>query len=308
VWGGGDLVAEARYVLPKLPRCQSPDRRQNFLVARTGSSNLVTTEGNGRLSNTLPNILFVLGPDREGDPDARGCSRALLVACWLAPSATGHVILAYTRSTPDAKREKRGGPPRSLRRRPITSSSSTNGRSSVRARRCRIRSASAVGAWPESLARSTGAICATPYGWGLPCRSPAVLRRQRERRSRSRPPVPTPRPSAGRCESVVPGAHSIAPADAAHWREREFERQPHAQGRTPGSRPGASSRGRPKFYRRLTRIANRFLRCSGRAQGRYYNVWPLGRWLTSLPRLSPSSIWRDVSMLHARHGRGTTLP
>ena len=89
-----DLVAEARHVLrQKFLDADVGLTGANFLVAETGSSILVTNEGNADLSNTLPRMHIVLASIEKVIPTLEDLATLLRV---LARSATGQESSAYT--------------------------------------------------------------------------------------------------------------------------------------------------------------------------------------------------------------------
>ena len=93
VRAGATLLTEARGVLRE--RFLAADvgiTGANFLVAETGTSIIVTNEGNGDLTQILPKVAYRHRLDREDRADAGGCGQILRV---LARSATGqeHVRL-----------------------------------------------------------------------------------------------------------------------------------------------------------------------------------------------------------------------
>ena len=73
----------------------------NFLVAETGSSMLVTNEGNADLSNTLPRMHIVLASIEKVIPTLEDAAVLLRV---LARSATGQEASAYTTLNTGPKR------------------------------------------------------------------------------------------------------------------------------------------------------------------------------------------------------------
>ena len=88
------LVNEARTVLRE--KFQTADvgiTGANFLVAETGSSVIVTNEGNGDLTNTLPNVHIVTAGIEKVVPTLEDMSTILRV---LARSATGQEASIYT--------------------------------------------------------------------------------------------------------------------------------------------------------------------------------------------------------------------
>lgn len=88
------LVGEARAVLRE--KFQSADigiTGANFLVAETGSSVIVTNEGNGDLASTLPRVHVVTAGIEKVVPTLEDMSTILRL---LARSATGQETTAYT--------------------------------------------------------------------------------------------------------------------------------------------------------------------------------------------------------------------
>jgi hypothetical protein len=92
----------------------------NFLIAETGSTVIVTNEGNGDLTQTLPKAHIVLASLEKVVPTLEDASTILRV---LARSATGQEMSVYTtfstgpRRTGDARRARRV-PCRAARQRP----------------------------------------------------------------------------------------------------------------------------------------------------------------------------------------------
>lgn len=89
-----DLVAEARRVMrEKFHQAQVGITGANFLVAETGSAVIVTNEGNGDLSATLPRVHIVTAGIEKVVPDLNSVA---LLTRLLARSATGQETTAYT--------------------------------------------------------------------------------------------------------------------------------------------------------------------------------------------------------------------
>lgn len=88
------LVAEARAVLrEKFLAADVGITGANFLVAETGSSIIVTNEGNGDLSQTLPRVHIVIATIDKVVPTL---AEAMTLLRVLARSATGQDMTAYT--------------------------------------------------------------------------------------------------------------------------------------------------------------------------------------------------------------------
>ena len=73
----------------------------NFLIAETGSSVIVTNEGNGDLTQTLPRVHIVLASIEKMVPTLEDCTSLLRV---LARSATGQDFSVYTTFSTGARR------------------------------------------------------------------------------------------------------------------------------------------------------------------------------------------------------------
>src|SRR5690606_39572903 len=88
------LVGEARQVLrQKFLSADVGITGANFLVAETGTSIIVTNEGNGDLTQTLPRVHIVLASIEKMVPTCEDVSSILRL---LARSATGQEISTYT--------------------------------------------------------------------------------------------------------------------------------------------------------------------------------------------------------------------
>lgn len=96
------LVAEARAVLrQKFINADVGMTGANFLIAETGSNVIVTNEGNGDLSSTLPRVQIVTAAIDKVVPTLEDASMLLRL---LGRSATGQEITAYTTFTTGPKR------------------------------------------------------------------------------------------------------------------------------------------------------------------------------------------------------------
>jgi L-lactate dehydrogenase complex protein LldF len=258
-----DLVAEARQVLrQKFLDADVGLNGANFLVAETGSSMLVTNEGNADLSNTLPKMQIVLASIEKMIPTLEDAAVLLRV---LARSATGQESSAYTTLNTGPKRDGDLDGPSQYHVVILD-----NGRSSVLGTkmqdmlRC-IRCGACMNHCPVY-----GAIGGHAYGWVYPGPIGAVLTPQLIGVEEAGN-LPNASTFCGRCESVCPVRIPL-PGLMRHWREREFER--HLTPRTV--RQGLSLWSfvarRPKLYRRLTGWANTLLALFGRGEGRYHSL------------------------------------
>ncbi|MBX3499702.1 MAG: iron-sulfur cluster-binding protein [Alphaproteobacteria bacterium] len=264
-----DLVAEAREVLRR--KFQEADvgiTGANFLVAETGSSMLVTNEGNADLSNTLPDTHIVIASIEKVIPTLEDAAALLRV---LARSATGQEWSSYTTFNTGPRRDGDPDGPRSYHVVLLD-----NGRSSVLGGemqdmlRC-IRCGACMNHCPVY-----GAIGGHAYGWVYPGPIGAVLDPQLLGLEEAGD-LPNASTFCGRCESVCPVRIPL-PRLMRHWREREFERRltPPAVRKALGL--WAFLAKRPRLYRVATGIANRALALFGRAQGRYDALPLAGGW------------------------------
>ena len=97
-----DLLAEARGVLrDKFMAAEVGITGANFLIAETGTSVIVTNEGNGDLTQTLPGVHIVLASIEKIVPTLEDTTTLLRV---LARSATGQELSSYTTFSTGPKR------------------------------------------------------------------------------------------------------------------------------------------------------------------------------------------------------------
>jgi L-lactate dehydrogenase complex protein LldF len=275
-----DLVAEAREVLRR--KFQEADvgiTGANFLVAETGSSMLVTNEGNADLSNTLPKMHIVIASIEKVIPTLEDAATLLRV---LARSATGQEWSSYTTFNTGPKRKGDPDGPESYHVVLLD-----NGRSGVLGSemqdmlRC-IRCGACMNHCPVY-----GAIGGHAYGWVYPGPIGAVLDPQLLGLEEAGN-LPNASTFCGRCESVCPVRIPL-PRLMRHWREREFER--HLTPPTVRKALGlwAFLAKRPRLYRVATGIANRAMALFGRAEGRYDALPLAGGWTKHRDMPAPQS-------------------
>ncbi len=240
----------------------------NFLVAETGSSIIVTNEGNGDLTQTLPRVHIVLASIEKCVPTLEDATSLLRV---LARSATGQDFSVYTTFSTGPKRQADLDGPSEYHVVLID-----NGRSSMLGTefqdmlRC-IRCAACMNHCPVY-----GAVGGHAYGWVYPgpmgsVLTPGLIGVEKAGQ------LPNASTFCGKCESVCPVRIPL-PKLMRHWREREFERHlmPSAQ-RTNLALWGFLAR-RPGLYRLATRAAAVSLGLAGRAKGRFAKMPFAGGW------------------------------
>ncbi|MCW5746539.1 MAG: iron-sulfur cluster-binding protein [Alphaproteobacteria bacterium] len=264
-----DLVAEARAVLRR--RFQEADvgiTGANFLVAETGSSMLVTNEGNADLSNTLPRVHIVIASIEKVIPTLEDAATLLRV---LARSATGQEWSSYTTFNTGPRRPGDLDGPEQYHVVLLD-----NGRSSVLGGdmqdmlRC-IRCGACMNHCPVY-----GAIGGHAYGWVYPGPIGSVLTPQLIGVAEAGS-LPNASTFCGRCESVCPVRIPL-PKLMRHWREREFEHHLTPAAVRQGLALWAFLATRPRLYRWATGLANRLLALFGRADGRYAWLPLAGAW------------------------------
>lgn len=261
----------------------------NFLVAETGSSVIVTNEGNGDLTQTLPRVHIAIASIEKVVPTLEDCSSLLRL---LARSATGQDFSVYTTFSTGARRAADLDGPQDYHVVLLD-----NGRSNMLGTefqemlRC-IRCAACMNHCPVY-----GAVGGHAYGWVYPGPMGAVLTPSLVGVDRTGH-LPNASTFCGRCESVCPVKIPL-PGLMRHWREREFERH-----LTPGTVRGnlalwAFVARRPGLYRLVTRAAAGALGLLGRGKGAFRSMPLAGGWTAGrdLPVPEPGGTFM------ARHAR-----
>ncbi|MBF9234977.1 LutB/LldF family L-lactate oxidation iron-sulfur protein [Microvirga alba] len=254
------LLTEARAVLRE--RFFAADvgiTGANFLVAETGTSIIVTNEGNGDLTQVLPKTHIVLASIEKLVPTLEDASQILRV---LARSATGQEMSVYTTFSTGPRRASDADGPENYHVVLLD-----NGRSAMLGSdfeemlRC-IRCGACMNHCPVYHA-----VGGHAYGWVYPGPMGAVLTPSLIGVDKAGH-LPNATTFCGRCESVCPVRIPL-PKLMRHWREREFERH-----LTPATfRSGLAFWGffakRPALYRLVTRAAMGALGFAGRHRGRF---------------------------------------
>ncbi|MCP8939150.1 LutB/LldF family L-lactate oxidation iron-sulfur protein [Alsobacter sp. SYSU M60028] len=263
------LLGEARAVLRE--RFLAADvgiTGANFLIAETGTSVIVTNEGNGDLTQILPRVHIVIASIEKVVPTLDDAAQILRV---LARSATGQEMSVYTTfSTGPRRPEDADGPDE------YHVVILDNGRSSMLGTafqdmlRC-IRCGACMNHCPVYHA-----VGGHAYGWVYPGPMGAVLTPSLIGVDKAGH-LPNASTFCGRCESVCPVRIPL-PKLMRHWREREFER--HLSPATV--RSGLAFWGffarRPALYRLATRVAMAGLGWLGRDKGKFASLPLAGNW------------------------------
>ncbi|MBR0657215.1 lactate utilization protein [Roseomonas arctica] len=264
-----DILSEARTRLrAKFLAADVGITGANFLIAETGSSVIVTNEGNGDLTQTLPRVHIALASIEKVVPTLEDATSLLRL---LARSATGQDFSVYTTFSTGPKRAPDLDGPAAYHVVLID-----NGRSNMMGTefqemlRC-IRCAACMNHCPVY-----GAIGGHAYGWVYPGPMGSVLTPSLAGIEKTAN-LPNASTFCGKCEAVCPVKIPL-PKMMRHWREREFERH-----LTPSSmRRGLGVWGwfakRPGMYRMATRIGVGALRLLGRGKGAFTSLPLAGGW------------------------------
>jgi L-lactate dehydrogenase complex protein LldF len=264
-----DIMAEARARLrARFLAADVGITGANFLIAGTGSSVIVTNEGNGDLTQTLPRVHVVLAGIEKMVPTIEDATTLLRL---LARSATGQEASVYTTFSTGPRRAADPDGPAEYHVVLID-----NGRSAMIGTpfqdmlRC-IRCAACLNHCPVYATvggHAYGWVYSGPMGSVL---TPALVGIDQAGH------LPNASTFCGKCESVCPVKIPL-PNMMRHWREREFERH-----LTPAAvRGNLAAWGwfarRPALYRLATRTAMAALGLFGRRRGRFRRLPLAGGW------------------------------
>ncbi len=240
----------------------------NFLIADTGSTVLVTNEGNGDLSSTMPRVQIVTASIEKIIPSMNDLPTFLRL---LGRSATGQEISAYTSIYSGPKRpEDRDGPQQ------FHVVLLDNGRSTILASEYRellrcIRCGACMNHCPVYLS-----IGGHAYGWVYPgpmgsVWTPLLAGLQKAAN------LPNACTLNGRCEQVCPMRIPL-PRLLLGLRRELFERGNAGFAARLGLKGWEIAACHPALYRRLTSIPVRALALLGRKKGFFRRLPIAGRW------------------------------
>ncbi|MDX1654032.1 MAG: LutB/LldF family L-lactate oxidation iron-sulfur protein [Candidatus Competibacteraceae bacterium] len=270
-----ELMNEARQVLRnKFLAADVGVTGANFCVAETGSTIIVTNEGNGDLTQTLPRVHVVLTSIEKVVPTLEDLTLFLRL---LARSATGQEFTVYNTLSSGPRRPEDPDGPEEFHVVLLD-----NGRSNMiggdfhEMLRC-IRCSACMNHCPVY-----GAVGGHAYGWVYPGPMGSVLTPQLVGIDKAGY-LPNASTFCGRCESVCPVRIPL-PKLMRHWREREFERHLTPFSYRFGLNTWAWVASHPKLYRLGTRLGARVLKMLGGKAGR----------LKSLPLARGWTAWRDL--------------
>ncbi len=264
-----ELVSEARAMLrAKFIGADVGITGANFLIAETGSSVIVTNEGNGDLTQLLPRIHIVVASLEKIVPTLEDASAILRL---LARSATGQEMSTYTTFSTGPRRD--GDPDGPAAYHVVLLD---NGRTEMLGSefhemlRC-IRCGACMNHCPVY-----NAVGGHAYGWVYPGPMGAVLTPQLIGVHEAGH-LPNASTFCGRCESVCPMEIPLTKL-MRHWREREF-----SEGKSPWQaraiiRAWAFLARRPELYHWMMQLPPRILAMLGRKRGRFTSAPFAGGW------------------------------
>ncbi|OJY65875.1 MAG: iron-sulfur cluster-binding protein [Rhodospirillales bacterium 70-18] len=264
-----DILTEARRKLrEKFLAADVGITGANFLIAESGSSVIVTNEGNGDLTQTLPRVHIVLASIEKVVPTLEDATSLLRL---LARSATGQDMSVYTTFSTGARRPGDLDGPEEYHVVLLD-----NGRSGMigtefqEMLRC-IRCAACMNHCPVYFA-----VGGHSYGWVYPGPMGSVLTPALTGVDKAGH-LPNASTFCGKCESVCPVKIPL-PKLMRHWREREFERHLTPSAMRTNLGVWAWFARRPAMYRAVTRVAAWGLGLLGRKRGRFTSLPFAGGW------------------------------
>src|SRR6266849_2114624 len=289
------LCEEARTILrPHFLAADVGITGANFLVAETGSSIIVTNEGNGDLTQTLPRIHIVVTSLEKIVPTLEDAATLLRL---LARSATGQEFSSYTTISTGPRRPGDLDGPEQYHVVLLD-----NGRTELLGGefqdmlRC-LRCAACLNHCPVYAA-----VGGHAYGWVYSGPMGAVLTPSLIGVAEAGH-LPNASTFCGQCESVCPVKIPL-PKMMRYWREREFAEKLNPPAHRAGLHLWAWIASRPALYHGLVELASRAVGLAGRARGRF-RALPLAAGWTAV-RDMPAPEGRSFHSLwvERRKGRG----
>jgi len=260
----------------------------NFLVAETGSSIIVTNEGNGDLTQTLPRVHIVMTSIEKVVPTLEDAATLLRL---LARSATGQEFSSYTTISTGPRRPGDLDGPEQYHVILLD-----NGRSALLGTEFRdmlrcIRCAACLNHCPVYAA-----VGGHAYGWVYPGPMGAVLTPSLIGIEEAGH-LPNASTFCGRCESVCPVKIPL-PKMMRHWREREFAKRLNPPVYRSALSLWAWTARRPALYHAVAELAARTLGWAGRYRGRFRslplaNGWTAVRDMPAPEGRSFHSLWAE---------------
>ncbi len=254
-----DIVNEARQVLrDAFLSADVGITGANFLVAETGSIVIVTNEGNGDLTNTLPGVHIVTASIEKVVPTLEDVTAILRL---LGRSATGQEMSTYTTFSTGPRRSADLDGPKEFHVLLVD-----NGRSQMLGNEFRemlrcIRCGACLNHCPVY-----GSVGGHAYGWVYPGPMGSVLTPLMVGLEKANH-LPNACTLNGRCEQVCPMSIPL-PRMLRQLRNREFEQRLTPTRMRWGLSIWAYLATRPRLYQSITSILARLLEILGRKRGR----------------------------------------
>jgi L-lactate dehydrogenase complex protein LldF len=283
------MCEEARTILrPQFLAADVGITGANFLVAETGSGIIVTNEGNGDLTQTLPRVHIVVASLEKVVPTLEDAATLLRL---LARSATGQEFSSYTTISTGPRRPGDADGPEQYHVVLLD-----NGRTDLLGGefndmlRC-LRCAACLNHCPVYVA-----VGGHAYGWVYPGPMGAVLTPALVGLGEAGH-LPNASTFCGKCESVCPVKIPL-PRMMRRWREREFAEQRSPSVYRSGLRLWAWLAQHPVLYHAFAETAGRLLGWIGRERGRFRFLplasgWTLVRDLPAPEGRSFHSLWAE---------------
>ena len=284
-----ELVDDARRILrPKYGAADVGITGANFLVAETGSSIIVTNEGNGDLTQSLPRMHIVIASLEKVVPTLADVTTILRV---LARSATGQEFSTYTTFSTGPRRAGDLDGPESYHVVLLD-----NGRSKLLDGEFRemlscIRCGACMNNCPVY-----GSIGGHAYGWVYVGPMGAVLTPSLIGIENAHD-LPQASSFCGRCEEVCPMRIPLVRMMRAH-REQAFTRRLSPARERWATRAWARVARRPRLYRVISEMVARLLGNAGARRGAFRRLPLAGAWLAGRDLPAPEgrtfhSLWRE---------------
>ena len=263
------LLSEARTVLrDQYFKADVGITGANFLVAETGSSIIVTNEGNGDLTQTLPRVHIVTASIEKVVPTLEDTATILRV---LARSATGQEMSVYTTFSTGPRRPEDPDGPEEYHvvlldngRSDMLGSDFQDMLRCIRCgacmNHCPVYQAVGGHAYGSVYPGPMGAVL-TPTLWGIDKAGH----------------LPNASTFCGRCENVCPMRIPL-PKMMRKWRERAYDNRQDTTVQRIGLKAWAFLAKRPKLYRQMVRLAAPALSWWGGKTGRIRSLPLAGGW------------------------------
>jgi L-lactate dehydrogenase complex protein LldF len=278
--GAPELVAEARAMLrQKFLAADVGITGANFLIAETGSSVIVTNEGNGDLTQLLPRTHIVIASIEKIVPTLEDASTLIRL---LARSATGQEITTYTTFSTGPRRTGDPDGPDAYHVVLVD-----NGRSKMLGSRFRdmlrcIRCGACINHCPVYAA-----IGGHAYGWVYPGPMGSVLTPQMIGIQECAD-LPNASTFCGRCQSVCP-MNIPLPKLLRNWRETDFRAKAALSVPKLAVRIWAFAAKRPALYRLATGFGMRLLWLLTLGKRSFHHLPFAGAWTKHRDLIAPAS-------------------